>query len=230
MLTRRTTNAPTATTRDAAGLAPHRSAQRQSRPRWSDARIWAAAGLLAVAALLGGVVVGRGGDTVQVLAASGDLSAGASVLDLVPVAVPSTIADRYLAADADVAGVLRWPVMAGELVPASALMDSVVEPTRLVSIPVDPLHAPADLGAGDLVDVWVTPRPDVGAVGAGESPALVLTDVVVTSVVTDGAGFAGGWGVELAVPESAVERMVSAGRGGVLDLVTVPPMSQSVLP
>lgn len=230
MLTRRSPKASPAPAREDVGSGPSRAAARQTRPRWSDARIWAAAGLLAVAAVLGGAVAGRGGDAVQVLAASRDLSAGSSAADLEPVAVPAAIADRYLSADAAVTGVLRWPIMAGELVPASALMDSVGESTRLVSIPVDPLHAPGGLGAGDLVDVWMTPRADTGAALGGQPPTLVLADAVVTSVVTDGTGFAGGWGVELAVPESAVERMVSAGRSGVLDLVTVPAMSQAVLP
>lgn len=201
---------------------------RQSRARLSDVRIWAAAALVLVAALIAGSLLGREGDTTLVMSASRDLAAGAPVADLQPVAVPRHLADRYLGAQESATGVLRWPVVAGELVPRAALTDVGQRPTRLVSVPVDPLHTPAGLAAGDVVDVWVTPRSDAGIPGSETSPTRVLGEVLVTSVVTEGVGFAGGWGVELAVPEDEVEQVVAAGRSGVLDLVTVPPASQQV--
>jgi len=191
-------------------------------------RVWAAAGLLMGAAVLGAVLLGRDGDAVLVLQATRPLSAGTEPVGLEAVSVPASVAAAYLVPGESIAGRLRWPVAEGELVPRAAVVTSPEDPTRLVSVPVDPLHAPAGLAVGDVVDVWVT-RTDVGgAVASGSLPRLVLGEVTVTAVATEGVGFAGGWGVELAVPEQRVASVVEAGRTGVVDLVTVPPASQQV--
>lgn len=234
LLTRETKDDPGGA-RTGGGAGRGRVTTRMTRPRWSDARIWAAALLLAVAAILGSLLLGREGGTVLVMQASRALAAGAPVAGLEAIAVPVGISGPYLtSADAEQAlasgAVLRWPLTAGELVPAGALAGGAAAASRLVSVPVDPLHAPAGLGAGDIVDVWVTDRDDAGLASGPASPELVLGGVRVTAVVTDGVGFAGGWGVELAVPEEQVERVVAASRTGVLDLVTVPADSQEVLP
>lgn len=234
LLTRETKNSPDGT-RTAAGGSRGRATARMTRPRWSDARIWAAAGLLAVAAILGGLLMGREGGTVLVMQAPRDLAAGSPVAGLEAIAVPSGLAGSYLtpsgAQDALSSGsVLRWPLAEGELVPSGALTGGATEASRLVSVPVDPLHAPAGLDVGDVVDVWVTDRDEAGLASGPSAPELVLGAVHVTAVVTDGVGFAGGWGVELAVPEPQVGRVVAASRTGVLDLVTVPSGSQTVLP
>lgn len=234
LLTRETKNG-TEGTRTRTGGSRGRATVRMTRPRWSDARVWAAAGLLAVAAILGGLLMGREGGTVLVMQAPRDLAAGAPVVDLGVIAVPSGLAGPYLTPDgaqeALASGaVLRWPLTAGELVPAGALAGGATEASRLVSVPVDPLHAPAGLEVGDVVDVWVTDRGEAGLASGPSTPELVLGAVRVTAVVTDGVGFAGGWGVELAVPQAQVERVVAASRTGVLDLVTVPAGSQAVLP
>lgn len=203
---------------------------RQQPARWSDVRLWAAMVLVVVATVLGAALLGRGGDTVLVLRADRDLAAGAPVSAVSTIAVPRGLADGYVPAGADLDGVLQWPVAAGDLVPRAALTTGGDEPVRGVTIPVDPLHAPADLAAGDLVDVWATPTSAGGMVGTDDSapaPALVLRRVPVTAVSTEGVGFGGGWGVELAVPEEDVARAVAAGRAAVIDLVTVPPTEVS---
>lgn len=211
----------------AADRIPERPAVRQVSARWSDARLWAAVALVTVATVLGAMLLGRGGDTVLVLRADRDLATGAEVASVSPVAVPRALAGGYLSAQEQAEGVLRWPVAAGDLVPRAALGSPTSEPVRGVTIPVDPLHAPADLAAGDLVDVWATPTSlgggvSVDASGGQGAPTLVLERVPVTAVSTEGVGFGGGWGVELAVPEADVARAVAAGRGAVIDLVTVP--------
>lgn len=209
-----------------------RSVPRQLGARWTDARLWGSVGLVVVATVLGALLLGRGGDTVLVLRAERDLAAGAVPQAVVPVAVPSEVAGGYVTVDDEIAGVLQWPVAAGDLLPRAALRATDTTVVRGVTIPVDPLHAPAGLSAGDLVDVWATPTrlggpgwmesgSDQGA-DPGSSPSRVLARVLVTSVSTEGVGFGGGWGVELAVPEEDVARAVAAGRGSVIDLVTVP--------
>jgi hypothetical protein len=209
------------------GSAPGRVTMRQSRARLSDARVWGGLALLAVSALVGAVLLGRGEDTVVVLQATRDLSVGSAPQDLEPVAIPSSLATGYLTAADEVTGVLRWPVTAGELVPRSALAPANPRPERGVTVAVDPAHAPAGLMAGDRVDVWST-ASDPGALAGEVRPVLVLASARVLTVATEAGGFAGSWGVELAVPEESVADVVAAGRGGVLDLVTVPGSSQGV--
>lgn len=214
---------------DAAAGGAGRVLARQGRARLTDVRIWAAAALLVAAAVVGAALLGRDGDTRLVMQASRSLSAGAVPSDLAAVPVPRSMADAYVAAGEEVTGLLRWPVAAGELVPRAAIAAPSAAPTRLVSVPVDPLHAPAKLAVGDVVDVWVTATDVGGSVATDTAPALVLGDVVVTAISTDGVGFAGGWGVELAIPQEHVAGVVEAGRTGVVDLVTVPPASQRVI-
>ena len=113
---------------------------------------------------------------------------------------------------------------------------------RLIDRPIRPLFPEGFLHETQIIGLVLSaeterdPAP-LAMVGAGAALGIsnipfheVLGAVRVTAVVTDGVGFAGGWGVELAVPEAQVERMVAASRTGVLDLVTVPAGSQAVLP
>lgn len=200
-------------------------AVRVSRARFTDVRLWAGAALLVAAAVVGGVVAGSGQETVLVWQAASDLAVGSQPGAVVAVEVPRTVADEVYARPGDpLDGVLRWPVAAGELLPRAALRDAVSEPTRRVTVPVDPMHAPTALQRGDLVDVWSVPRADGGAsVGA---PALVLPDARVAVVTADASGFGGEIAVALDVPVADVAAVVAAGRSGLLDLIAVPVASQ----
>lgn len=207
---------------------PGRSTSRQVRARWSDVRVWAGVGLLTVSAVGGAAVLGRQADEVLVLQASRDLAVGSTVQDTATVAVPRDLADDYVTSSQDVTGVLRWPIEAGELIPVSAVAPVAGETLRGVTVAVEPGHAPSRLLPGDLVDVWVSESSAVGA--AMSAPRLVLPAARVRVVTDDAGGFGGARGVELAVPESQVDELVAAVRGGSLDLVTVPVASQQVRP
>jgi len=203
---------------------------RQSRARVLDVRVWGGLLLLLVAAVLGAALLGRESATVLVLQAGRDLSVGSRPVDTVAVAVPADLASAYVPAGEPVEGRLRWPVVAGELIPLSALAAPVASTTRTVSVSVEPGHAPAGLASGDLVDVWSTPTDVGGLVPDGVGPALVLADVAVVGVDPDASGFGGGMGVELAVESDRVGVLVAAARGGALDLVAVPADSQEAIP
>ena len=96
----------------------------------------------------------------------------------------------------------------------------------VATVPVDPLHAPVGLVAGDVVDAWVTPRADTtSTVDAG----LVLGSLTVAAVSAEAAGLGGELGIVLEVPAADVARIVAAARGGVLDLVAVPQASQGIV-
>ena len=192
--------------------------------RWGDVRLWLGVVLIVASMLVGAKVLTSGDDTVAVWRATRDLSVGAAPTGLAPVAVNRAVAaDRYLAADQPVDGVLRTPVRAGELVARSAVAAPTSRPSRRVTLPVDPLHAPVDLQPGDLVDVWTTPAPAAQAVG---EPRLVLAGATVVAVAADAVGASGESGVVIDVPEADVASVIAAARSGLIDLVSVPPDSQ----
>lgn len=190
--------------------------RRMGRATWGDARLWLGLALVAASMLVGARLMADGDDTVTVLRATRDLSVGARLDGLVAVRMPRDAAQPYL--DQPIDGVLRWPVLAGELVPRSAVATSPPEPTRAVTVPVDPLHAPPALQPGDRVDVWSSP-----ADGSGP-PLLVLAAVPVASASPE-QGLGGEIGVVLDVPMDDVAGIVAAARSGVVDLVAVPAAS-----
>jgi hypothetical protein len=198
---------------------------RVSTARFTDVRLWAGAALLVTAAVVGGVLASSGQETVVVWRASADLAVGSAPRAVVAVEVPRAVADEVYARPGDsLEGVLRWPVAAGELLPRAALQDPASEPTRRVTVPVDPMHAPTALQSGDLVDVWSVPRAEGGT--APGVPSLVLPDARVAVVSADASGFGGEVAVALDVPVADVPAVVAAGRSGLLDLVAVPVTSQ----
>lgn len=214
-------------TRAAGATAAPPPARRLRRATVGDLRLWLGIGLLAGSAAVGAMVLSSSDATVLVWRAERDLSAGSRPVDLVPVSVaPDIAAAGYLRPGDLLDGVLRWPLAAGELVPSNALTPPASGPTRQVTIPVDPLHAPAGLQVGDLVDVWATSGgSDLDVSG---EPRQVLAAAAVAGIGSDELGLRGEVGVVLDVAVSDVPGLVGAARGGVLDLVAVPAASQPV--
>lgn len=170
------------------------AATRADRRRWRDPRLLVGVALVAVAALLGAAVVG-GKDTTPVWAARGPLAEGQAlepddlVVREVRFAGPADAA-RYVAADGPVPGglTLNRDVGAGELLPVGAL-GAGGDPPLEVPLTVAVEAVPATVRAGSLVDVWVTPDPDLatGSTGpeAGDS-VLVFASVRVVAVSRTG--------------------------------------------
>lgn len=195
-------------------------ARRLPRMRWRDARLWLGVALMGVAMFAGARLLGGGQDTAVVWRATRDLPAGA-----VPVAEPIEVslgeaASAYLPASASLDGRLRLPVPAGALIPADALGMAPQAGTRLVTLAIDPLHAPVGLAAGDVVDIWAT-----GVDGAStiiEAPQLVLPEVQVVQVDGENLGVGGEMAVVVEVPQASAPDLVRSTRSRVLDLVAVP--------
>lgn len=206
--------------RAATGGSDRGATQRMTPARWTDRRLWAGLALLLASALAGGLLLSRPDGTVAVWRATRDLSVGASLADLEPVRVAADLAPAYAAPGDVLDGVLRTPVRAGELVPVGAVVAPTRQPGRRVTLPVDPVHAPSALMAGDRVDVWSTPRAAGDASASGE-PRLVLASAAVSSVSAD-VGLTGEVAVEVEVPTDQVAAVVAAARAGVIDLVAVP--------
>lgn len=171
-------------------------ATRATRPGWRDPRLWTGVALVAASVVLGARLLGGADDTIEVWAATADLSPGQPVgeADLTARRVrfhDAADADAYLRVGDPLpdAAQLARAVGAGELVPVAALGDRV---GGLQEVPVwAPYDAvPGNLEAGAVVDVWVTPRSG-GAEDAGAR--LVLDDVVVVAAprTTDGLGPSG---------------------------------------
>jgi hypothetical protein len=112
------------------------------------------------------------------------------------------------------------PVSAGSLVPIAAVGSPPSTGARRVTIPVDPLHAPVDLAAGDRVDVWAT-ATDGGQTSIAP-PSLVLPRALVISADRESVGVGGEIAVVIEVPEAEVSTAVAAIRSGVVDLAAVP--------
>jgi hypothetical protein len=123
-------------------------------------------------------------------------------------------------------------VGAHELVPLSALAarPGASLGSRLVTVPVQPGHLPVGLGHGDLVDVYLTPKPTGG--GPVGTPKEVLAGAPVDS--TDGGarslGGSTSVSVVLAVPVAVVGAVVHAVESGTIDLVEVPPAVAALAP
>ena len=192
--------------------------------RWRDLRLWVGLAIMVLAMFAGAFILSRGEQTTTVWRASTDLSIGS-----VPVATPVTVAlgeaqDQYLPANEPLTGRLRWPVAAGDLIPRGALGYAPLLDARLVTLPVDPLHAPVNLATGDIVDIWSTPAEVAGGITA--KPVLVFSRVTVAEAAVDTVGIGGEIAVVVEVPADGAAQLVAAARSGFIDLVSVPITSQ----
>jgi hypothetical protein len=204
-------------------------AARIALPRWLDARVGVGLLLVLVSVTAGARIVSTAGHLTPVYAAAHDLVPGEQLTsaDLAVVRVKlDGGGSRYLAAAAaaPVGYVVTRVVSAHELLPAAALApSSALADTRMVTVPVQPGHLPGDLGRGDLVDVYVTPKET--AAKDVPAPTLVLSKVAVDSREGGSRTFGGqsALAVVLDVDEADVPAVVHAVESGVIDLVRVPP-------
>lgn len=145
-------------------------------------RLLVGIGLVLGSVVIGAVVVSRADSTRPMLAVSHDLAAGTvlAAADVHPTKVRLASAQStYVAGDVVVAGrMLSRPLLAGELVPKSALVAAPADETTL-TIPVRPENSP-EIARGQRVAVWVSTRYC--------QAALVVGDVTVQNVRGAGSG------------------------------------------
>jgi hypothetical protein len=211
------------------GNSQHRSpqARRQRIPKaWQQPKFLAGAALVVVSVVVGASLIGSADQRVMVWSAARDLSPGTVLerADLVATPVQAEQVDLYIGADSDdlLGRSLIRPMGGEELVPLSAI-GAGRDNTRLITVPVEPIHAPTDLAHGDLVDVYVSPRD---AATAGGTSRMALAGVSVAEVAPDVDSATGELAVVLEVGADQAGEVVSASRSGVLDLVRVPLSSQ----
>lgn len=200
-------------------------AARVQRRWWADTRVIVGVLVIVVCTLIGARVVSMGSDQVQVWQVQRDVSAGAVLApqDVAAVGVAPELAEAYLPAGVFPGEPLAVDVRAGEMLPIGAMSGGAAPDARWVTLPIEPLHAPADLAAGDRVDVWSTPDASRSfGSGAVVRPKLVLPNALVASIDVDARGFAGDYGVVVEVAPDQTESLLTAVRGGWIDLVRVP--------
>jgi hypothetical protein len=157
--------------------------------------MWIGVLLVALSAVVGGRVLAASDDTVELWAAARDLPVGAAISagDLVSTSVHfggGGAVNQYVPAVAGLVGErLAQPVAAGQLIPSSAI-EAAARPMSEVPIGVAAADLPADLSAGDRVDVWA--RPDDARSGGGAAAIRVLRDVRVAAVTAPEIAAAGG--------------------------------------
>lgn len=173
-------------------------ATRADRRGWRDPRLVVGVALIAVTALAGATVVGDR-DSTAVWAARVPLAEGQAVGsdDLVARELRFTDAAdaaRYVVADGPVPDglTLTRDVGAGELLPVGALAEDA---EALVEVPltVATEAVPATVRAGAVVDVWVTPDPDLlgGAGSERDGDAVLVFERVRVVAVSRGGGALG---------------------------------------
>jgi hypothetical protein len=205
-----------------------RSVKPRSRKsaRWSDLRLWLGISLLIASMFVGARVMASGEETVTLWRASSELALGSPLTGVEAVVVALNGAQEpYFRGLIPPSGIVVRPIGTGEFIPSAALSALPPVDSRVVTVPVDPLHVAIGLNAGDQVDVWSSSK-DAGSVGSILPPMLVLTGLTVRAVASDVVGTGGEIGVVLLVPVTQVPDLVQAIRTGVIDLVKVPLESQ----
>jgi hypothetical protein len=195
------------------------AATRSVAPGWRDPRLWVGVALVAGSVVAGARILSGADDMTPVWSASSDLVAGQTLTadDLRATRVrfdEDTDRDHYLGVDDELPAALTLtrPLAAGELVPAAALGEEVVDDTVAVSIAVAAEHVPTDLVRGSRVDVWVISDRALADRRASRErgPAeLVLGDIVVLDapVVSDSFASATARQLVLSVPEADEEAL-----------------------
>lgn len=166
-------------------------ARRPASATWRDPRLIVGVAIVTGSVLLGVKLFNDADDTVSVWAARADLRRGTTVggpdLERRDIGFSNPEgADRYLSADSPLpAGTtLLRDVGVGELLPRAALAGAGSPSLVEVPFAVAADAVPATVGAGSVVDVWVT--PDTAGADGAES-ILVFDDVVVVAAPQPGS-------------------------------------------
>lgn len=204
-------------------------ASRLATPTWLDGRLALGVALVLASVVVGARVFAADARYTQVYVARAALVPGERLQssDLAVGNVRFGVAggSAYVAAASSPLGyVVTRYVGAGELLPAAAVAahPSPAAATRLVTVPVLPGHLPADLGRGDVVDVYSTRKSAAGTPPA--PPTEVLAGAPVDSYDDGSRGLAAAAtaSVVLIVPADQVSVLLHAVEGGAIDLVDVP--------
>ncbi len=194
---------------------PEPVAKRLQRPSWRDARLVVGVVLVLFATGLGARVISSADDTVPMYAASTTVRPGEQLSPANLRRVDVQLGDetrRYLSArtaPASNAYALR-ELTEGELVPAASVGTRDQVSVQPVTVQVN-ANSAVGLGAGAVVDVWVSPRDPQSTQERYLDAVLELERVSVTPVTTDSGRFgaaASTTAVQLRVPRDKVAAII----------------------
>ena len=183
-------------------------AGRLRRPSWRDPRLLVGLALMALAVVAVVAIVNRADTTEPFFAAARDLAPGAALGEDDLVVVHVRVSEgEYVPQEQSPAGrVLNRAVGAGELIPASSLVEPDDYTARSVAV-VSSMPLADGVGVGSLVDVWVTLEDDTGTHSSLVGSGLSVTDV---REAESSLGSAGGQTVYIAVPSGDVGDVLDA--------------------
>lgn len=164
--------------------------RRLARPRWLNVRVVGGILLIVAAVVLGARVIGASAQTTPVWAAEHDLAEGTvlAASDLTTVEV--NLGDNenlYLTPSqaSPVGMTVVNPLVAGELLPASAIEQSGTG--RVLAIGVTPDHMPPGVSHGSTIDLYLTKGGPAGAEDKATTE-LIGQDLTVQSVTAPATG------------------------------------------
>jgi len=164
--------------------------RRMSRPRWLNVRVVGGILLVIAAVVIGARVISASSQTQAVWAAERDLASGTVVGPGDLTSVDVNLGDNaglYLtpAAPSPVGMTMVNPILAGQLLPSSAVAES--GSGRVVAIGVEPDKMPPGVAHGSTVDLYLT---KAGVAGADDNATteLIGRDITVQSVAAPSSG------------------------------------------
>lgn len=178
---------------------PSPDAARQRHSRWRDPRLWLGIVVVLASVVIGARVLASADDTVAVWQVAHDVPAGDDVTQSDLRATRVHFEDASAAAQYVRVGQPLPPgahavrdLHSGEMLAASAVSSAATRATRQLPLGVGATNQPADLRAGDHVEVWAVADPAGGQDSDLRSaPTLVLRDVTVLSVGSSQLGVSG---------------------------------------
>jgi len=164
--------------------------RRMSRPRWLNVRVVGGILLVIAAVVIGARVISASSQTSAVWAAERDLASGTVVGPGDLTSVDVNLGDNaglYLApASASPVGMtMVSPILAGQLLPTSALAES--GSGRVVAIGVEPDKMPPGVAHGSTVDLYLT-KAGVAGADADATTELIGRNITVQSVAEPSSG------------------------------------------
>lgn len=172
------------------GSPPVSTASRAVTPGWRDPRLWIGVAIVAASVLVGARVLASADDTVAVWAMAADRSTGEVLSDDDLVTQRVRFADdealaRYFAVDDTLPADVRLlrALGSGELLPRAAVGSAEMEGTAEISLAVAPLLIPPAVGAGSVVDVYLSERGVAAESTGRQDPAAAEPALSQVSVV-----------------------------------------------
>jgi hypothetical protein len=164
--------------------------RRMSRPKWLNVRVVGGILLVIVAIVTGARVISASSQTQAVWAAQHDLASGTVVgpgdLTSVDVNLGDNAALYLTPASASPVGrTMVSPILAGQLLPSSAVAES--GSGRVVAIGVEPDKMPPGVAHGSTVDLYLT-KAGVAGADATAITELIGRNITVQSVTAPSTG------------------------------------------